>query len=601
MIMRIKLLYRRRGLSYNRQQTIAVFMRNGTQEALIIGTFWEIIGIRSSKPTGDGDDIATVAEFGKQLLVLVDADGAEVLPFHLPTFRVAEGTTQGATVGTLSVVNAETGTAATISLVGMSDEFEVSGSDINVKTAASFDYQTEHRYILTLEFTEGGITLRRDLVIEVINPLDEDGDGLIDITTLAQLNVMRFDLNGDGRADDSSDEDAYEKAFDLESDEVACASGCEGYELMADIDFEDANTDGTVGDLSVWAEGAVAAGVDKAVPEGWEPIGSDTKPYAATFEGNSHTISNLFINRSSDSGVGLFGYVDGGAIRNLGLEDGIVIGGGNTSALAGVATSTTITSCYAMVSANGLFPVGGLVANATDVTLTSCYSTGAVGGTLFVGGLIATASGSTTLTSCYATGDVVGSGDRVGGLIATAVSTVTITSCYAMGNVTGGGDIVGGLVGDGDGPISLSYAMGAVEGRSNVGGLVGEAAGSVTGCYAMGAVDGRSNVGGLVGEATGSITSAYATGDVDGPSNVGGLVGNLGPSGAIMASYYDNSSASRGIGNLGIGGPAQSAVSKTTSELQMPTAYDDNMDDTDGSSIYEAWNIEWRGAVGLFR
>ena len=33
---------------------------------------------------------------------------------------------------------------------------------------------------------------------------------------------------------------------------------------------------------------------------GWEPIGTQDNPFTGRFDGNGHTISNLFINRSSD-------------------------------------------------------------------------------------------------------------------------------------------------------------------------------------------------------------------------------------------------------------------------------------------------------------
>ena len=161
---------------------------------------------------------------------------------------------------------------------------------------------------------------------------------MINITTLAQLNAIRYDLNGDGRADAPSDASAYETAFGLLRDDVACVSGCEGYELMNALDFRLGAT--LTDDYSIWAEGSTATG---AVAAGWEPIGTTSDPYRGVFEGNGNTISNLFIDRSSTNNVGLFGYVDGAALRNLGIEDGSVTGQDNTGALAGTAFSTTIT------------------------------------------------------------------------------------------------------------------------------------------------------------------------------------------------------------------------------------------------------------------
>ena len=108
---------------------------------------------------------------------------------------------------------------------------------------------------------------------------------------------------------------AYRTAFGLTAaNNNTCTGGCVGYELMNNLDFEDANGDGTAGDKSIWAEGASTAGVSGAVAEGWAPIGYynsfvDKAPYTATFDGRGHTISNLYTNRTSTTGVGLFGYL----------------------------------------------------------------------------------------------------------------------------------------------------------------------------------------------------------------------------------------------------------------------------------------------------
>ena len=117
---------------------------------------------------------------------------------------------------------------------------------------------------------------------------DADNDGLIEVSTLAQLDAMRYDLNGDGLVDGATWEPYYAaEAFAMGALEMGCPEGCTGYELSANLDFD---TDGSgatnvVGD-TYWNDGA-----------GWEPIGSADAPYTAAFEGNGRTLSNLFINR----------------------------------------------------------------------------------------------------------------------------------------------------------------------------------------------------------------------------------------------------------------------------------------------------------------
>ena len=199
------------------------------------------------------------------------------------------------------------------------------------------------------------------------------------------------------------------------------------------------NTD----EYSVWAEGSTATG---SVSEGWAPIGDDSNVYISTFEGNSHTISNLYINRPSTSYVGLFGDVRGASIRNVGMED---------------------------VHVQGENYVGGLVGYSfVDSTITASYATGAVSGNSSVGGLVGFNHGA--ITASCATGDVTGSSSRVGGLVGWN-NDGTITTSYATSAVTGTND-VGGLVGVSShaSAITFSYAMGAVTGEEYVGGLVGD-------------------------------------------------------------------------------------------------------------------------------
>ena len=71
---------------------------------------------------------------------------------------------------------------------------------------------------------------------------DTDGDGLIEISTLSQLDAVRYDLDGDGLVS-SGVRSHYGAAFPLalgssEHRAPVCAGGCRGYELVSDLDFE---------------------------------------------------------------------------------------------------------------------------------------------------------------------------------------------------------------------------------------------------------------------------------------------------------------------------------------------------------------------------
>ena len=119
----------------------------------------------------------------------------------------------------------------------------------------------------------------------------DDDANLINITTLEQLDAMRYDLDGDGVVDAATNAVAYDNAFGTPS--CLRTSACTGYELMNNLDFA-----GTK-----WAKGGLEAG-------GWKPIGDGTLidpnnqtgsryVFTAIFNGGGNTISNLYIDRTA--------------------------------------------------------------------------------------------------------------------------------------------------------------------------------------------------------------------------------------------------------------------------------------------------------------
>ena len=160
--------------------------------------------------------------------------------------------------------------------------------------------------------------------------------------------------------------------------------------------------------------------IDASKIENFEPIGGLEEPFTGTFDGNGHTISNLTIHRPREERVGLFGYVDGARIRNVGLEDVNVTGG-------------TL--------------VGGLVGDNNNCEVRESYVTGEIDGNITVGGVV---------------GRNVGGHERPG----------MVVDSYSESNVSGN-ESVGGVVGYNNGRIVRSYAVGEVTGNSDIGGLTG--------------------------------------------------------------------------------------------------------------------------------
>ena len=138
---------------------------------------------------------------------------------------------------------------------------------------------------------------------------DTDDDGLIGVSDIAQLYVLLYDVNGDGvpATDNSEYAQKYRAAYPNALDGMGCpSSGCIGYELTTNLSFD-------------------------------PNVSADYIAYGAIFEGNGHTISDLYINNPNGSRVGLFGYIASNAvIRNLNLSSVNVTGGSYVGGLGRV-------------------------------------------------------------------------------------------------------------------------------------------------------------------------------------------------------------------------------------------------------------------------
>ena len=192
------------------------------------------------------------------------------------------------------------------------------------------------------------------------------------------------------------------------------------------------------------------ADTEKQVAElSWTPIGNFGNKYQGTFDGNGKTISNLYINATSDY-TGFFGYAEKGSIKNITFNNAKVNSSGDyTGILAGyeeycfIENIKTLANC----SVIGKGKVGGIAGYALG-NISNCENHAMVNGTSTVGGII----------GCYRS------------------SANSITSCANYGAVTGTESSVGGMVGFfGSGIIQNSANYGNIMGTYSVGNLIGYA------------------------------------------------------------------------------------------------------------------------------
>ena len=249
----------------------------------------------------------------------------------------------------------------------------------------------------------------------------------------------------------------------IESAKGCPISGCTGYELLQDLDFNNPAHYRAGRVNTAWTIGA-----------GWQPIGTSPHPFMSTFKGNGYTISNLRVNRPDSDYIGLFAVIDGRksdvVIESLGLIDIDIVGGAHVGGLVGTNRAGDIRHSYVRGSVatggDGTSAiVGGLVGRNDAGSITESYSETQVKANLSAGLAVALAGGLVALNddrgrieNSYAVGSVIG-WDTVGGLVALNEGSGEIIDSYAVSRAIGIGAMskVGGLVAVNDAVVDDSY------------------------------------------------------------------------------------------------------------------------------------------------
>lgn len=203
--------------------------------------------------------------------------------------------------------------------------------------------------------------------------------------------------------------------------------------------------------------------------------------FKGIFDGNGHVIRNFRIDDiyAADY-VGLFGYTQNAAIRNLKLENIAIIP-------TAYDFQSVYRACLVGIQQGGSIEDCGVVGSLT-------------GGRYYLGGITGYSSG--VITRCYADIAIVTNqwgSSNIGGLVGKAEGA-TITDSFTIGNVQQGIDNanMGGLVGfvgtDGTTTIRNCYSHCAVSGDTGVGGCIGRIQSEtavVENCFSAGVVHGR--------------------------------------------------------------------------------------------------------------
>ena len=510
--------------------------------------------------------------------------------------------------------------------------------------------------------------------------VDDDGDGLIEISSIEMLHNMRYNTLGTSYDDEEDD------SIGNREDSTGCGGAnddddnlimvCKGYELIINLDFDTDNNGTFSADCNVIVEGDNDATSDidetdtgylrtdfsncsidsndvlttffpaddgdtkNGINEGWWPIMN----FNAIFEGNGHTISNLYIHREIEY-AGLFGNLETDAfIRNIGLIDGLIRSSFPTSvyvgALVGSSKGESIHRSYTTSnvssSSDGDVYCGGLIGHNKKSNIKNSYTTGDVSfstssdGDVYCGGLIGHNQMS-NIKNSYTTGDVSFASSSTSRLsyansyIAGFVGKnedSTIEESYATGNISAVVAVTvgtpyysytAGFVGENqDSTIDKSYAtsnvsaiyralnIDSIDSYSYTAGLVGHNyTSTIKNSYATGNIRSISRadnfyIAGLVGfNNTSTIKNSYATGEdirsrsTSSHPHEGALIAHDDGGRGIISSYKNSEVR---VTRNGVNISNELGDSRTLSQLLCPMTAGEMCGDPDAASSYINWN-----------
>ena len=231
---------------------------------------------------------------------------------------------------------------------------------------------------------------------------------------------------------------------------------------------------------------------NKEKPTSLTPIGWDSSPFAAIYDGQSFEIQNVSI-VSKNLHTGLFGHITGDGV----LQNVLLVGGeGKTLRYSGRKPNLTVTVLE--TSADQL--AMGALAGYNGGRITNCAVSGyeaRVAGfsqsAAYVGGLVGINAG--TIQNCAVDTpelslSFTSSTGRIGGLVGSNLASGSVTGCYALGHLEvtenkNGNVRLSGFVGENYGSIARCYSGCALEaaGTTELYGFGKIDIGSVKNCY----------------------------------------------------------------------------------------------------------------------
>lgn len=331
-------------------------------------------------------------------------------------------------------------------------------------------------------------------------------------------------------------------------------------------------------------------GIESDSSNFWDPIGSDERGirFEGTFDGQNHTISNLYMKASGNiEYIALFSSIENATIQNL-IVDGNLVAGPNLSeqddpaaaGIVGVAYGNCkIINCInnAIVSKESAgrecAGILGCVYLESSAILDNCINNGSVSGGNACGGLVGTVYGSLKINNSsnngkigninssyvagllgrtmegaisidindsYNTGEILSIRYSAGILACAVEGDITINNCYNQGKIDATNRVITGAVGGIMARIYKNCSKVNIINCNNISNII------------IGSETKKMIVGGILGENQNkntTIVNCYNVGNLEG-DYVSGITGWISDAGDATATQYINIINSYNAGNI---------------------------------------------------
>ena len=309
---------------------------------------------------------------------------------------------------------------------------------------------------------------------------------------------------------------------------------------------------------------------------GLQPIGEFSNSIAQ-YDGNGHTISDLYINRLFENApVGLFRRLSNARIENITLQNVEIKAGSKAGAVCGSCKESRINNCNTSGIILGETYLGGIAGYCENSIIKECTNScrlvalvsviNSIGG---ISGFVTSVNGhNSILMTCSNSGEIIGY-NQVGGITGSS-ENAKYFNCINTGTIRGTSEIGGisGVCYNSD--LAGCHSDGTITGNSFTGGISGR----LDNCelydsYSTSSVYGTNSTGGLTGFVCDSfINFCYSAGRIRGSNNTGGFIGlNEIGSNDIQNCFWDTETS----GQLSSAG----GTGKTTTEMKNIATYTD--------------------------